>query len=269
MEYILVATDALPNVTSSADAPLDHALMTLRSLPATLPIAVHTAKMIIYHQRHVAPGAYRPIVLRDHLRACCSVRNASVVFFLRAWLHGEERFRVEGRVTTLMNELCRGYTVIVFVCTAFASDASFAIIINSDSAPWYMHWFRLHAERHSQHNKDTLSEPLRRRFEDALSGRHAHNATLWTAYLHWEMAARSGSHEHGLARSEHTGHLKSTYFRALQACPWHKRLHLMAFDERNAVLRRAIDGREEREQLLDRMLESELRLRRVPEDEGE
>jgi hypothetical protein len=187
---------------------------------------------------------YSPALIRSHLEKALDVFPANTLFLeMYAW--NERHLRVDGRVRSLLRD------------KIFSAEKG-----KLDTVPT-----RLFAIRHEM--KTGNENLVRAAFEAAVSSPATQSsAAIWKLYVMFaaaqaekEVKASKGK-EKGMSKAaggiEWSKEVKEVFYRAVRACPWCKRLYMMAFD---LLYIRGLMDREEVMKVHAVMKEKEIRLR--------
>ncbi|KAI9591894.1 NRDE-2, necessary for RNA interference-domain-containing protein [Syncephalis fuscata] len=166
---------------------------------------------------------YRPADFRHRLDVALTLFPHNT-YLLSAYLMNETKFKIENRLRRSLDSL-----------------------IHLQSSHW-LWMFSIYAELRYQPGNYNVYR-VRNLFDQAIEDSSgATSASLWTLYILFEL------------QQNNTKRANQLFLRAIRACPWHKRIYLLAY----TVLNNTLEDSEVSE-TLDLMMEKEIRLRSLPE----
>ncbi|KAF2756798.1 DUF1740-domain-containing protein [Pseudovirgaria hyperparasitica] len=157
-------------------------------------------RLLAYHASRWR--SFKPSLLRDTLTASLKLfpDNTDLLSLFAA---NESRFRIDGRVRTLMDD----------------------ISLHSDNGSIIMHMFAISTEIQRGVQGGSTAYSVRAAFERAVLQPHVQsNASLWTSYVMFETLEAGKSHT-----KDARDRVKGVFFRGMFCIPWCKSYMMLAF----------------------------------------
>ncbi|KAF3490613.1 uncharacterized protein GIQ15_00130 [Arthroderma uncinatum] len=168
---------------------------------------IHQVKSrLLYH--HITENrVYKPAQIREELSRSVSLFPRNTIF-LSLFAFNETRFRIENRVRSVLGRQ---------LLEPHGSDDTADPLKQSTLIP---HLFSIYSELYRGVSAGSTAHSARAAFEAAISSQSGqHTAALWKLYVQFELT---------LDEKEKA---RQVFFRSIRACPWSKRLVLLAYNE--------------------------------------